>query len=77
VERATLRRFHVLALQFGREIRTPAMQAGLVKGRRLTLREIFVCARTSVSVLIDYDVIAFGRARTQATDSSIQMFLAA
>jgi hypothetical protein len=32
------------ALRFGREIRTPAMQAGLVK-RRLTLREIFVCAR--------------------------------
>ena len=30
------------ALRFGRETRTPAMQAGLVK-RRLTLREIFVC----------------------------------
>ncbi len=65
-----------LALKFGREIRTPAMQAGLFT-RRLTLREIFVCARTSVSILIEYDVIAFGGARTQATDTSIQMPLAA
>ena len=38
------------ALKFGREIRTPAMQAGLAT-RRVTLREIFVCARTSVSIL--------------------------
>ena len=64
------------ALKFGREIRTPAMQAGLTT-RRLTLREIFVCARTSVSTLIEYDVIAFGGTRTQATDTSIQMPLAA
>ena len=64
------------ALRFGRETRTPAMQAGLVK-RRLTLREIFVCTWTSVSILIAYDVIAFGGARTQATDTSIQMPLAA
>jgi hypothetical protein len=48
------------------------MQAGLVK-RRLTLREIFVCAQTSVSTLIEYDVIAFGNARTKATDTSIHM----
>ena len=34
------------ALKFGRETRTPAIQAGLAK-RRLTLREVFVCARTS------------------------------
>jgi len=64
------------ALKFGREVRTPAMQAVLVK-RRLTLREIFVCGRTSVSTLIEYAVIAFGGARTQATDTSIQMPLAA
>ena len=65
------------ALKFGREIRTPAMQAGLAT-RRVTLREIFVCvARTSVSILIEYDVIAFGGTRTQATDTSIQIPLAA
>ncbi len=64
------------ALKFGRETRTPAMQAGLTK-RRLALREIFVCARTSVSILVEYDVIAFGGARTQATDTSFQKTLAA
>ena len=64
------------ALKFGREIRTPATQAGLVN-RRLTLREIFVCARTSVSTLIEYDLIAFGGTRMQATDTSIPMPLAA
>ena len=52
------------------------MQAGLVK-QRLTLREIFVCARTSVSILIEYAVIAFGGTRTQATDTSLEMPLAA
>jgi len=52
------------------------MQAGLVN-RRLTLREVFVCARKSVSILIEYDVIPFGGTRTQATDTSIQMPLAA
>ena len=64
------------ALKFGREIRTPAMQAGLAT-RRVTLRDIFVCARTSVSILIAYDVIAFGGTRTQATATSIQMPLVA
>jgi hypothetical protein len=29
-----------MALKFGREVRTPAMQAGLV-GRKLTFRDIF------------------------------------
>ena len=52
------------------------MQAGIA-ARRVTLREIFVCARTSVSTLIAYDVIAFGDTRTQATDTSIQIRLAA
>ena len=37
------------ALRFGCEIRTPAMQAGLVT-RRLTFRELFVCATTSLLV---------------------------
>ncbi len=64
------------ALKFGSETRTPAMQAGLTT-RRLTLREVFVCTRTSASILIEYDVITFGGARRQATDTSIQMPVAA
>jgi hypothetical protein len=64
------------ALRFGRETRTPAMQAGLVK-RRLTLREIFVCTWTSVSTLIEHGGFAFGGARREATDASFQMPLAA
>ena len=64
------------ALKFGSETRTPAMQAGLTT-RRLTLREVFVCTRTSASILIEYDVITFGCARRQATDTSIQMPVAA
>ena len=54
------------ALKFGREVRTPAMQAGLAK-RRLTLREIFssttvllawqkvksVLARSTILVIVD------------------------
>ena len=43
------------ALKFGRETRTPAMQAGLTT-RRLTLREIFVCTPTSLSILIEPDI---------------------
>ena len=35
------------ALKFGRETRTPAMQAGLTT-RRLTFREVFVCTLTSL-----------------------------
>ena len=64
------------ALKFGHETRTPAMQAGLTT-RRLTPREVFVCTRTSASILIEYDVITFGCARRQATDTSIQMPVAA
>ena len=64
------------ALRFGRETRTPAMQAGLVK-RRLTLREIFVCTWTSVSISIECGGVAFGGARREATDASFQMPLAA
>ena len=39
------------ALKFGREIRTPAMQAGLAT-RRLTFREVFVCLPPSLLVSI-------------------------
>jgi hypothetical protein len=52
------------------------MQAGLVK-RSLTLREIFVRTWTSVSILIEYGVLAFGGARRGVTDASFQMPLAA
>ena len=41
------------ALKFGRETRTPAMQAGLAP-RRLTFREVFVCQS---SLLVGIDVI--------------------
>ncbi len=54
------------ALKFGHETRTPAMQAGLAK-RRLTLREVFVCTRTSVSILIEPDAMAFAGTRRPAT----------
>src|SRR5262249_23937517 len=37
------------ALKFGREVRTPAMQAGLA-GRRLTLREIFSSGMVFLSI---------------------------
>ena len=39
------------ALKFGRETRTPAMQAGLAT-RRLTFREVFVCLPPSLLVII-------------------------
>ena len=54
------------ALKFGRETRTPAMQAGLTT-RRLTLRESFVCTPTSLSVLIEPDAMAFAGLRVPAT----------
>ena len=39
------------ALRFGREIRTPAMQAGLAK-RRLTFRDVLVCPPPSLLVSV-------------------------
>ena len=45
------------ALKFGREVRTPAMQAGLAT-RRLTFREIFVGQPPSLLVLIRIGAIA-------------------
>ena len=62
------------ALKFGREIRTPAMQAGLTT-RRLTLKEIFVSTLTSL--LLESDAMAFAGTRSPATDTVIQMPLAA
>ena len=44
------------ALQFGREVRTPAMQAGLAT-RRLTFREIFVGQPPSLIVLVSIGAI--------------------
>ena len=61
------------ALRFGRETRTPAMQAGLTT-RRLTFREVFVCTCTS---LIEQVTIAFRGARTGAADTDVQNDLAA
>ena len=52
------------ALRFGRETRTPAMQAGLAT-RRLTLRDIFVSVRRVVLWLRDVRVFADSR-RTAA-----------
>ena len=48
------------ALKFGRETRTPAMQAGLAT-RRLTLRDIFVSLRRFISWLSDALVCADSR----------------
>ena len=52
------------ALKFGRETRTPAMQAGLA-ARRLTLRDIFVSLRCVVMWLSDVRLFADSR-RTAA-----------
>ena len=60
------------ALKFGREIRTPAMQAGLTT-RRLTFREIFASMLTPL--LSQSEV--FADSRRPATDTVIQMPLAA
>ena len=75
-EHLELLRYHSFARQNGRETRTPPMQAGLTT-RRLTLREIFVCMPTSLSILIEQDAMLFADTRRPATDTSIQMRLAA
>jgi hypothetical protein len=62
------------ALRFGREIRTPAMQAGLTT-RRLTFKEIF--AATLMPLLSWSDALVFADSRRPATDTVIQMPLAA
>ena len=62
------------ALRFGRETRTPAMQAGLTT-RRLTLREVFVCTLTLL--LMEIVTMAFRGSRTRATDTNVRTALAA
>ena len=54
------------ALKFGRETRTPAMQAGLATRRRLTLRDIFLSLRRVISWLSDVRVFADRRRRAAA-----------
>jgi len=61
------------ALRFGRETRTPAMQAGLTT-RRLTFREVFVCTLT---LLIENVTMAVRGSRRQAVDTNVQMAMAA
>ena len=51
------------------------MQAGLIT-RRLTLREIFVCTPTSLSILMEPDAMAFAGTRRPAT-AVVEMPLAA
>ena len=53
------------ALKFGRETRTPAMQAGLAT-RQLTLRDIFMSLRHAILWLSDARMFADSR-RTAAT----------
>ena len=62
------------ALKFGRETRTPAMQAGLAT-RRLTLRDIFVSVRRVVWWLSD--VLAFADLRRTAAAAVMYMPVAA
>ena len=62
------------ALKFGRETRTPAMQAGLAT-RRLTLRDIFVSVRRVVLWLSD--VLAFADLRRTAAATVMYMPVAA
>ena len=62
------------ALKFGRETRTPAMQAGLAT-RQLTLRDIFVSLRHVVWWLSD--VLAFADSRRTAAAAVMSMPVAA
>ncbi len=62
------------ALKFGRETRTPAMQAGLAT-RRLTLRDIFLSLRRVISWLSD--VRKFADARRRAAAAVMYMPVAA
>ena len=54
------------ALKFGREVRTPAMQAGLAT-RRLTFREVFVCQLPSL--LIGPSGFSVGRGRALRSEN--------
>ena len=58
------------ALKFGRETRTPAMQAGLAT-RRLTIRDIFVPMRSLVS--LPSDVLVFADSHGTVTSAVMRM----
>ena len=62
------------ALKFGRETRTPAMQAGLAT-RQLTLRDIFMSLQRVVLWLSD--VLAFADSRRTAAAAVMSMPVAA
>jgi hypothetical protein len=62
------------ALEFGSEVRTPAMQMGLTS-RRLTLREIFSSAMTFVKSM--RVMFAFGKSTFSSTVDEMPMSLAA
>ena len=62
------------ALKFGRETRTPAMQAGLAT-RQLTLRDIFVSLRRVARWRLDVRV--FANPRRKAAAAVIYMPVAA
>ncbi len=62
------------ALKFGRETRTPAMQAGLAT-RRLTIRDIFVSMRSLVS--LPSDVLVFADSHRTAASAVMHMPVAA
>ena len=62
------------ALKFGRETRTPAMQAGLA-ARRLTIRDIFASPRRPISS--QSDVLVFANSHRAAAAAVIPMPVAA
>jgi hypothetical protein len=61
-----------MALKFGREMRTPAIQAGLTT-RRLTLREIF----PSAMLLSFSEKVKFGQSTVLVVVDEMRMPLAA
>ena len=62
------------ALKFGREIRTPAMQAGLTT-RRLTFRDIFLA--TTIPFWLRIEVFLLSRARNPVSSAPVRLPAAA
>ena len=62
------------ALKFGREIRTPAMQAGLTT-RRLTFRDIFLA--TTIPLWSRIEVFVLSRARNPVSSAPVPLPAAA
>ena len=58
------------ALKFGREIRTPAMQAGLTT-RRLTFRDIFLA--TTIPLWSRIEVFLLSRARNPVSSAPVPL----